>query len=186
MIMRRLLVPLAVLLAIAGCALPGPARPHTTLGAQASPLRTDFNDDEGKVRLVLLVSPTCGTCLRGAADIQQRVLAVQHDRRLRAYVVWVPKRGAREGNVAEATPTVPDERARHYWDSTGYLVHAYNRVLNLGQDAWDVYLLYGPQTRWDATDPPVPSFWMDQLGIHQFDTTTFNKHLAAQLPGSNP
>jgi hypothetical protein len=58
-------------------------------------------------------------------------------------------------------------------------VHAYDHTLGLGQDAWDIYLLYGPDTRWDGTDPPAPAYWMTQLGgtnAPLLDTRTFADH----------
>jgi hypothetical protein len=183
---RRWLLGLFLMLVVVGCALPGQSRPHESVGARADRLRSAFNADDGEVRLVALVSPTCGTCLRGATDMQ-RVLAGQHDPRLRAYIVWVPKLGAREGNVAEATRTVEDQRASHYWDGAGYLIHVYDRVLGLGQDAWDVYLIYGPSARWDGALPPAPAVWMHQLGGgvagNHLDVTAFAHQVASELQG---
>lgn len=77
--------------------------------------------------------------------------------------MWVPKRQGHESDVALATKFVPDPRASHYWDGDKLLVHQYDTVLGLGQDAWDVYLLYGPKARWDGATPPAPDFWMHQL-----------------------
>jgi hypothetical protein len=127
-------------------------------------LRQAFNSAAGKVRVVALVSPTCGACLRGAADMQTGVFAKISDPRLRGFIVWVPKLDGHENNVPEATHTVADSRATHFWDTDGYLVHAYDQTLQLGQDAWDIYLLYGPDTRRDGDQPPTPQYWMTQLG----------------------
>jgi hypothetical protein len=110
------------------------------------------------------VSPTCGACLRGASDIQEQVFDQIDDRRLTGFVVWVPKLGAREANVPEVTRTVSDWRPSHYWDGHGFLVRGYDQVLGLETDAWDVYLIYPPGLRWDSRLPPVPAFWMHQLG----------------------
>lgn len=63
-----------------------------------------------------------------------------------------------------ATRFVADERASHYWDSAGLLVKAYDQVLGLHQDAWDVYLVYGRGVWWNGDLPPPPDFWMHQLG----------------------
>ena len=41
----------------AGCAR-APARPHDTLAIGAEPLRTAFNRDAGKPRIVILAAPT--------------------------------------------------------------------------------------------------------------------------------
>jgi hypothetical protein len=106
------------------------------------------------------------------------------DTRLRGYIVWVPKLDGQENNVPEATHTVADTRAGHYWDANGYLLHAYDRTLDLGQDAWDIYLLDGPGTRWEGADPPPPAYWMNQLGGTNgptLDSQTFAEHARALL-----
>jgi hypothetical protein len=138
--------------------------PYQVLGADVEPLRTAFNAHAGQVRIVMLVSPTCGECLLGASEIERALLAAQPSPRLRAYVVWVPKLYGHEKDVPVATRYVPDARATHYWDSAGVLVRQYDTVLALGEDAWDVYMVYGPSARWDGTTPPKPDFWMHQLG----------------------
>ena len=63
-----------------------------------------------------------------------------------------------------ATRLVPDVRATHYWDSTGVTMRDYRAVLGLPEDAWDVYLVYGPDARWGGELPPKPIYWMHQLG----------------------
>jgi hypothetical protein len=32
------------------------------------------------------------------------------------------------------------------------------------EPAWDVFILYGPDARWDGERPPAPAYWMHQLG----------------------
>jgi hypothetical protein len=92
------------------------------------------------------------------------LLAANPDPRLRAYVVWVPKLSGHEQDVSVATQFVPDARATHYWDASEVLVHDYDTVLALGEDAWDVYMIYGPAAVWHDAAPPIPAFWMHQLG----------------------
>lgn len=162
--MRRLLAAAMAALALAGCALSGPQRPYQSIGDEAATLRAAFNTDADKTRILLLVSPTCGTCLNGATIIQDDVMAQQAGQRLRGYVVWVPKLGAQSEHVPEATRTVTDTRATHYWDSSGYTLRAFRQPLGLDADAWDVYLLYRPGVRWEQPAPPAPDFWMHQLG----------------------
>jgi hypothetical protein len=164
--------------------IPGQTRPHQPAGAHAQTLRQAFNADVGTVRIIAVVSPTCGACLRGAADLQTGVFHNIRDPKLRGYIVWVPKLDGHESNVPEATHTVADRRASYYWDGAGYLVHAYDRTLGLGQDAWDVYLLYGPDTRWDGPNPPEPQYWMTQLGganAPALDADTFAGHTRTLL-----
>ena len=108
------------------------------------------------------------------------------DPRLRGYVVWVPLRGAEEKDVGVATRIVPDPRVLHYWDGQGLTLRAFQSVLGLPGDAWDVYLLYGPAVHWDGDAPPTPAFWMHQLeGADRLapflDPDVFARQAAAML-----
>ena len=78
-------------------------------------------------------------------------------------MVWQPKRGGNEKAVPEATATFPDRRASHFWDGEGWTVQHFKPVLDIQVDAWDLYLIYGPDVRWDGPEPPRPLFWMHQL-----------------------
>lgn len=104
-------------------------------------------------------------CLRGASEVEQVLLAKQPDPRLAAFVVWVPKLYGEESDVPTATRFVPDARAQQFWDDSAVLVHQYDTVLTLGQDAWDLYMIYGPRAQWDGPLPPAPDFWMHQLHL---------------------
>ncbi|PYP88270.1 MAG: hypothetical protein DMF61_06660 [Blastocatellia bacterium AA13] len=92
---------------------------------------------------------------------------LEHDSNsdLRAYVVWVPKVGAREPDVDAATRLVADRRALHYWDEEGLLLRSYRPALGITKDAWDVYMVYGPAARWEGEAPPQPEYWMHQLNV---------------------
>lgn len=82
-------------------------------------------------------------------------------------MVWVPKTEGEREDVADAIDFVPDARARHFWDGRGALMAAYTSVLGLSEDAWDIYMVYGPGARWPAHAgalPPPPAYWMHQLG----------------------
>ena len=123
-------------------------------------------------------------CLRGASEVND-ALKKNASPAIRAYAVWVPKRGGKESQVAEATATVPDTRARHFWDGAGYLVKAYPSVLGLAVDAWDIYMIYEPDARWDGATPPAPAYWMHQLSGAtgpELDEAIFEQHLAQALP----
>ena len=49
---------IAALAALLGCQPRGPDRPHVSLRPHAEELRSAFNGDSGKVRVVMLVAPT--------------------------------------------------------------------------------------------------------------------------------
>jgi hypothetical protein len=106
---------------------------------------------------------------------------------LRAYVVWVPKLGAEEKDVAEATRFFSDPRGRHYWDEGGNLMRAFTKRLSLGQDAWDIYFIYGPTARWNGSEPPIPDYWMHQLGptvpALRLDGEIFSREALTRLHG---
>ena len=86
---------------------------------------------------------------------------------LQPYIVWVPKNRGMERDVPNATRTFTDPRVLHYWDGDSILVEGYQRVLNLPEDAWDIYLVYPPGVRWDGELPPAPAYWMHQLGSRE-------------------
>lgn len=91
------------------------------------------------------------------------------DPHLRAYVVWVPELYAQESDVPRGLATVPDARATHFWDGDGLLMRGYGPVLGLPRigsrtiNAWDIFMIYGPDTKWEQSAPPMPDFWMHQL-----------------------
>ena len=96
--------------------------------------------------------------------MQRNVFEQVADADLRVYVVWVPMFRGLERDVPNATTEVYDARARHYWDESSLLVSGYRQTLSLPEPAWDVFLLYGRDTRWTGDVPPAPDYWMHQLG----------------------
>lgn len=102
-------------------------------------------------------------CLRGASEIQSKVLSKIADPSVRVYVVWVPMLQMDEAAaVPEAVKFLPDPRATHFWDDKGVLKESYAKVLQIKQPAWDVYFAYGKDAEWQA-EPPAPAYWMHQL-----------------------
>lgn len=109
-------------------------------------------------------------CLRGASEVERDILEAMPEAELRVYVVWLPvlsrlspealASGARAG-----AKRLPDARVRHYLDPEARLGAEYTRLLELPMDdpAWDVYMVFGPTTRWEKA-PPGPAAWMHQLG----------------------
>lgn len=146
----------------------GTAADYTTLDGAAEPLRAAFNADRGQVRLVMYVSPTCGGCLRGAKQMQERVLDRVGDDRVTVYVVWGPKNGARERHVERVTSLVTDERAAHYWDGAGVVSRAYDDMLTLAGPCAGIFMLYGPDVAWEAAAPPRP-LYLEDAHAREFD-----------------
>lgn len=165
-------------------------RPHKMLGVDS--LSTCFNEDEGTVRMLLLLSPTCSLCLQGASEIEDMVLKKINEADVRVYAVWLPiLKTDSADRVAHAMGRLPDSRVRHFWDNRAELAGKYSHVLGLEADlqgwissifsrlvaayncslhysgpspAWDVYMLFGQTAQWKG-EPPAPDFWMHQLKL---------------------
>lgn len=141
--------------------------PGEEYAADINALKGQFNADKGKVRLVVLLSPTCDLCIDGASKIQ-RVLDDLPGQEIRVYSAWVPILASdAQTTVERAAKNLPDRRVWHYWDRDAELVSNFVPILGLGKrPAWDVYMCYDPDAEW--TDlPPKPDFWQEQLGISE-------------------
>ena len=139
-----------------------------SLDQRLDPLRTQFNQDVGKVRLIVIVDPTCPPCRWGASEIQKEVMETIHSDRLAVYVVWIPVLNFQDEptlqkNGLKESSRLSDSRAIHYTDPRGFSGKEYSSILNFPyhSPAWDVYLAFGPEARWDS-HPPSPIDWMYQ------------------------
>lgn len=88
--------------------------------------------------------------------MQERILRQRSDADLRVYVVWMPVMPLDERfGVADV---LVDARARHFWDGEQRISDVVGRSLETDGLAWDIYLLYGPDSEWEAELPePVSS-----------------------------
>ena len=158
---------------------------YTVLDPSLKRLQDDFNADTGKVRLLYIVGPTCPVCLRGMDDLNKALAAQQDDPRLRTFVVYVPTLGAKESDIEPTVSLLTGKYVSRYWDPKGASGHQFENTLNIKWFAWDVWMIYGPEQRWDGAAPPVPDFWMDQLGglskWGTLDAPTFAKQVTNRL-----
>jgi hypothetical protein len=168
---RRLAVLLTLFSFLYLSALPFTLAQQRTLPAldqKLDPLRTRFNQDLGKVRLIVIVDPTCPPCRWGASEIEKEVLGKIHSDRLAVYVVWIPvlnfqdEATLRKNGLRESV-RVSDSRATHYVDPNGFSGKQYSPILKIPyhSPAWDVYLAFGPGVRW-GDGAPAPTSWMYQ------------------------
>jgi hypothetical protein len=136
-----------------------------TLDADLTLLKTAFNASEGDVRLVFIVGPSCGPCLRGLIDLNQSLgSSLLSNDRLRVLVVHVPTLGAELHHAERAAQLMGGSSVMHFWDPSGHSGDAVQRALQVSDYAWDVWLTYGPEPTWDAETPPEPATWSHQLG----------------------
>jgi hypothetical protein len=126
-------------------------------------VRKEFNTSSDKVRIVALLSPTCPGCQSGHGVVGQ-VLRKFSSPKLQAILVWEP---IREGDSAAAATqqaeTVRDTRITQGWNEDKNVGKLFDETLDLHDIAWDVYLVYKPGIKWEAQQPPRPTFWMHQL-----------------------
>jgi hypothetical protein len=95
-------------------------KPYVVLDKSLGQLRADFNANVGKVRLLYIVGPTCGICLRALSDLQEALYSKKgNDPRMITYVVHVPTLGAREVNIAPASRLISNAHTTQYWEETG-------------------------------------------------------------------
>lgn len=153
-------LPAAVAVVIGGCA--SSAEPVAD-GAGLSELhdvgqlRTAFNRNAGKPRLVLLLSPSCPTCVVGASWVRQHVLADHPGVDLAVIAVWLPQFPGDTRSRWDPT-LLTDRRVTPFWDQDSRSGRWFKAHIKLPYDTgpvlWDAYLLYGPNARW--TDLPGP------------------------------
>lgn len=149
--------------------------------------------------------------LRGLPDMNRDLLAASADPRLRTFVVHEPVPGvarvapwlrpAGGTDVAKAEQLLHNPNVQHYWNPSGEFGRLLSHAVGLKNSegtvyAWDVWLLYGPEAKWQGTDPPRPRLLMHQLGALRnntdspyLDTRVFAQQvqgLLAQLPPSAP
>ena len=80
---------------------------------------------------------------------------------LAAFVVWVPKNGAREKHVERVTRLVTDPRATQYWDGYQAIMEPYTEMFDLTGPCAGVFMLFGPEARWGSDGPPRPDYAED-------------------------
>ena len=98
--------------------------PFDVLNGDLEAFRMAFDAAGGQPGIVMLVSPTCGLCLRGAEGVHRALQERTPGAALTLLVVWVPVLAATEADVPLATRFVPDPRASHFWDGDRALARA--------------------------------------------------------------
>ena len=173
----------AFLFNLVACTRLSSERPYTMIGGSPAAVQGAFNADLGKVRVLMLVPPTCGACLHGASEVSEQLVKLERGKNAEIYVVWVPRLNGLERNVPAATRVVAASWAKQYWDGGDLLGRQYKQVLGWNDNAWDIYMLYGPQVQWKGNLPPTPDFFMHQTDEKgpQLDASLFGSKLEQLL-----
>ena len=157
-----------------------------------SRIRADFNAMQDKIRLVFIIGPSCGICLRGMDDLNESIVKfVQNDPRVHTLAIHVPALGAKEKHVAASIPLLSGPRVTHYWDPSGNTGIEYRETLQIPMYAWDLWFVYEPGARWEeGTTPPYPDYWEHQLpslsSDKKLDAIRFAAEVNARLAALSP
>jgi hypothetical protein len=87
------------------------------------------------------------------------------------FVVWSDQVGGAPRHVPDAAALMPDRRAHHYWDGDRVMGRAYrilkteSKTIDVGTEAWDVWLLFDQEATWSADSPPQAVWWEHQLRV---------------------
>src|SRR6266581_5344042 len=129
--------------------MPSGAKPVALGAYRTQQLRDEFNRASDHVRIVALLSPTCGICQKGQRVVQSVFAKYPNDARLRGFVVWLPMlpSDSKEAAGPQAASFV-DQRLVQQWDGERAAGNLMARTLSLKGSAWDVYLLYAPGVKW--------------------------------------
>jgi hypothetical protein len=150
---------------IDNAAIQGPLVDVTILDDGLTALEAAFNASHQRVRLLFIVGPSCGPCLRGLMEMNTALGAdLLSSERLRVLIVHVPTLGAQESHARRAAQLLSGSNVTHYWDPSGESGDAVQEAVNIQEYAWDVWLTYAPGPTWDEVAPPPPATWSHQLG----------------------
>lgn len=111
-----------------------------------------FDHESGKARLVLLMSPTCPVCVAGANWVEDNILDAYPEADIAVIAVWFNMYPGDQ--KAKWDPIIIDDaRVSHYWNEGKQLGRWYAEegvYTRFGGDiAWDMFILYGPDSKWD-------------------------------------
>jgi hypothetical protein len=171
MMRRQVIIGAAAMATLAACgeaidksAFSGPPAEVVTLDPELTALKTTFNAEAGKVRLLFVAGPSCGPCLRALIDLDKALgKKLLSDPRLKVFVVYVPTLSAELTDAQRASRLIGGTSVQHFWDESGHIGDVLQQTLGLDEYAWDVWLTYGPEQQWTGDIPPKPDVWSHQL-----------------------
>ena len=157
-------------------------------GQDVQPVVERFNAWKDRVRLVLLLSPGCETCLQQARDVQERIVERYSSAGLGVLTVWLQLLEGDDYEAAQAAArTMTDSRVLHFWDPARILALSYGSSLPLPEDygwkfAVKVFLLFDQGVVWEGGEP-MPQVWFHDLGDdeNRLDLDELADEVAARL-----
>lgn len=109
-----------------------------------------FDLEEGKARIVLLVSPTCPVCFAGANWVEKNILDAYPEADIAVFAVWFNMYPG-DHQTKWNPKLLDDSRVSHFWDEERQLGNWYasEGAYPYGPIAWDMFIFYAPNSSWD-------------------------------------
>jgi hypothetical protein len=125
-------------------------------------LKAEFNRHANETRLVVLLSPTWGTCLRGASAVES-LLQKHSNHATRVFAVWQPILPTDWAAPASSVlGRLSDRRVQQYWDPNHLLAAQMKKDARAPQPVQDCCIRSG--ILWDlAAVYPPGSIWSDRM-----------------------
>jgi hypothetical protein len=134
------------------------------LSKDGAELKAQFNQDQGKVRVLMILSPTCGPCRTSARLVARHLREQLSDPGLSVYIVW-EQLGAHDTLEAatQVAALLADERIHNFWSPDRFASNAFQAPVGIQRTtAWDVFLLFGKGKRWTDAPPAFDRFMHNQ------------------------
>jgi len=171
---------LAVAIAASGACGPGTAPagqpPMAVLSKNSfEGLRDAFNQTSDQTRVILLLSPTCGTCLRGASAVDA-VLRRYPNAPVTVFAVWQPMLPTDLSQPTTGTlGRLSDRRVRQFYDHDHRLAgtmkadarspQPVQECCTLNDILWDLVAIYVPGDKWTDKMPVAKFFNGPVVGV---------------------
>lgn len=131
--------------------------PTYKLSGDGIQLKTAFNNDVGKTRLILLVNMGSFSSRMALRVIERFVMEKIVDPNLRVYLVWLaPDVPTAETVVRQEAALAPDPRITRFWSTDPAVVRTFAPLLAPYKPVADPCFVFGPGKSWTAAEPPLP------------------------------
>lgn len=165
-----------------------------SLQTSVEPLRRQFNEEKTKLRVIALLSPTCGGCMHAARAVEKEMLEAESSRNIAVYFVWMPMLPSDNETAGRRfAASLQSPNATHFYDehrrvgvafAEYHLHHRYAEALAaLPADSplrehiaevmkapaseyplWDAVLFFRPGVEWKERTPE-PDWWARQVSF---------------------
>lgn len=128
-----------------------------------SEIKTVFNQQDGKVKFIAILSSTCGWCLQGAQSVQQTVIQKMREKDIDVIIIWTNMLKSDDQVSARKAATLFDSNVVQFFDSENKFGDVVaQRLSPQGKRAWDIYMFFDKDTQW-SKDFPRPFEYIHQL-----------------------